>query len=168
MVRFLACLALTLLLAGATHAAPGNGPFSVAGIDDEAEVYTFLQDLQAALKANDRPAIAGMLSSGVQVFHNGKRQSRTAKAAMAKFDDVFDPYVMAVILCQPPGGLWANWRGVSIGRGTVWINLVLQISTKLYDSDPRKYPSSNRKYWKLKISTINTGAFSEQQAAACP
>jgi hypothetical protein len=144
------------------------GSFSVAGIDNDAEVHAFLRDLQAALKARDKTAIAGMLSTNVRVFNDGKAQSKTAKAALTRFDDVFDPYVTAVIQCQTPDSLWANWRGLSIGRGTVWVNLELQVSTKTYDKNPEQYPSSDRRYWKMKISTINRGKNSKESAAECP
>jgi len=163
---FFACVSLLLLSLSGMPAMAGN--FSVAGIDNDDEAYAFLNGLQTALKANDRLAIAGMLAKGLHVYRDGKLDSKTAQAAMARFDEVFDPYVMAVVLCQTPGGLWANWRGISIGRGTVWFGLELQVSRKAYDAAPQKYPSSDRRYWKMKVLTINMGRYAEEQSARCP
>ncbi len=159
---------LFLLLGAGGVAQAAEGPFSVAGVDDEQEAYAFLSDLQAAVKAKDRAAIAAMLSKQVKVYHDGKLESRTDRALMARFDQVFHQSVAAVILCQPPGALWANWRGVSIGRGTVWFGPELQVSQKAYDRNPDAYKVGDRRYWKLKILTMNIGAHSEQQATQCP
>ena len=165
-LRFVAFL-LVLFGAGVSAQA-ADGPFSVAGVDDEQEAYAFLGDLQAAVRAKDRDVIAAMLSKSVKVYRDGKQVSATDRALMARFDQVFHQSVAAVILCQPPGGLWANWRGISIGRGTLWFGPELQISRKVYDRNPDAYKVSDRRYWKLKILTMNIGAHSEQQATECP
>lgn len=159
---------LFLLLGAGGAALAAESPFSVAGVDDEQEAYAFLGDLQAAVRAKDREAIAAMLSKTVKVYRDGKQVSATDRALMARFDQVFHQSVAAVILCQPPGGLWANWRGVSIGRGTVWFGPELQVSQKAYDRNPEAYKVGDRRYWKLKILTMNIGAHSEQQATQCP
>lgn len=165
-LRFVTCL-LVLLGTGLSVQA-ADGAFSVAGVDDEQEAYAFLSDLQAAVRVKDRAAIAAMLSRGVKVYRDGKQVGASDRALMARFDEVFHQSVAAVILCQPPGGLWANWRGISIGRGTLWFGPELQISRKVYDRNPEAYKVGDRQYWKLKILTMNIGAHSEQQAAACP
>jgi len=165
-LRFVICL---LALFGAGEAAQAaDGPFSVAGVDDEQEAYAFLSDLQAAVRAKDRDAIAAMLSKQVKVYRDGKQVSSTDRAVMTRFDAVFHQSVVAVILCQPPGALRANWRGISIGRGTLWFGPELQVSQKAYDRNPDAYKVSDRQYWKLKILTMNIGAHSEQQATECP
>lgn len=166
----LACLMSLLLFGGgiSAQAGDGAGPFAAVGVDDEEEAYAFLGDLQAAVRTKDRAAIAAMLSKTVKVYRDGKLVSATDRAAMARFDDIFHQSVAAVILCQPPGGLWANWRGISIGRGTIWFGLELQVSRKAYDRNPHAYKVSDRQYWKLKILTMNIGAHSEQQATQCP
>jgi hypothetical protein len=148
--------------------AAADAPFAVAGVDDEQEAYAFLSDLQAAVRAKDRAAISGMLSKTVKVYRDGKLLSATDAALMSRFDQAFHQSVAAVILCQPPGGLWANWRGISIGRGTLWFGLELQVSRKVYDRSPDAYKVSDRQYWKMKILTMNIGAHSEQQAQLCP
>ncbi len=165
----LRCLAflLALLVAGVSARA-ADGPFAVAGVDDEQEAYAFLSDLQAAVRAKDRDAIAAMLSKTVKVYRDGKQVSATDRAVMSRFDQVFHQSVAAVILCQPPGGLRANWRGISIGRGTLWFGPELQVSQKAYDRNPDAYKVGDRQYWKLKILTMNIGAHSEQQATECP
>ena len=164
--KFVVCL-LVLLSAGATAQA-ADGPFSVAGVDDEQEAYAFLSDLQTAVRAKDRDAVAAMLSKTVKVYRDGKQVSTGDRAVMNRFDQVFHQSVAAVILCQPPGALRANWRGISIGRGTLWFGPELQVSQKAYDRNPDAYKVSDRRYWKLKILTMNIGAHSEQQALQCP
>ncbi|MBS4049025.1 MAG: hypothetical protein KG075_21955 [Alphaproteobacteria bacterium] len=169
MTATLRIVAYLLVLLGTNAAAQAaDGPFSVAGVDDEQEAYAFLNDLQAAMRAKDRAAIAAMLSKTVKVYRDGKQVSSTDRAVMARFDAVFHQSVAAVILCQPPGGLRANWRGISIGRGTLWFGPELQVSQKVYDRNPDAYKVSDRQYWKLKILTMNIGAHSEQQATECP
>lgn len=167
MRRLLACLVLLLLAGSPALLRAADSPFVAAGIENEQEAYDFLQQLQTALQVRDRAAVAALLSNHVNVYRDGKREIRTAKALMAQFEEVFDPYVTAVILCQRPGSLWANWRGISIGRGTVWFGLELQVSRQAYDANPAKYPASDRRYWKMKLLTINMGRYAEEQSARC-
>lgn len=174
--RFASLLVLLLLPllppllfgAGSSAQAAAAAPFAAAGIDDEQEAYAFLGDLQAAIRAKDRTAIAAMLSKSVEVYRDGKLVSATDRALLSRFDQVFHQSVAAVILCQPPGGLWANWRGIGVGRGTLWFGLELQVSRKTYERNPEAYKVSDRQYWKLKILTMNIGTHSEQQAQSCP
>ena len=84
----------------------------------------FLTRLKNAVRNNNRPAAAALVSYPLRVY-SGPRQRQTFSSKsflLAHFDIVFTGKVQQAILTQVPSCLFANSEGIMIGDGEVWFN----------------------------------------------
>ncbi len=124
-------LALTGLLLSVGAVAQAPAPEGAAAVDSrldtlfgEHESYrNFLQDLQAAVRANARERIAAMVSYPLKTHIEGREVSvRTPREFMQRFDALLPPATQTVIAQQSYESLFANSEGVMIGRGELWFS----------------------------------------------
>ena len=84
---------------------------------------TFLQRLQAAIRSDQRNAIAGLIAYPLRVNSGGTARSyRNAAEVLRDFDQIFTPAVKAAILSQRFENLFGRDQGVMIGNGAVWFD----------------------------------------------
>ena len=92
----------------------------------------FLADLQAAVQANDKEKIAGMISYPLNFIHGGKRVRIPDKQIfLARYDGIFDERVRTAILKQSSHCLFGNYQGEMIGNGEVWFSEMGDGSVKI-------------------------------------
>jgi hypothetical protein len=138
--------------------------FLVAGINDPTELRRFLEELQQAVKAHRIRTVADMVTIPITVYKNHDAVLRIgSKAALVRdYDRVFDSDVTKVLLCQNFEKLGANYEGVMVGRGALWIGLEFQGKPK--DSSKNL---DDRRRWKMKVIGINQGTIAHENAASC-
>jgi len=139
-------LALLLLSAASSMALSGQ-----SGIDEQCDGSTvdtqgpetakaaraFLAELQAAVRANDKQKIAGMVSYPVNVIHGGKRAHiRDKQTFLARYDSLFDEHLRKVILEQSAHCLFGNANGEMIGQSEVWFSELGNGSVKIITINP--------------------------------
>lgn len=99
-----------------------NNPYKVAGIDDPAAFHAFFFKLQQAVAKNDKKAVASMMSYPLNVNTNGKKYKfRTPARFIAKYDSILTPEIKRTLGYAIEEELFANWRGVMVGGGDLWI-----------------------------------------------
>lgn len=92
----------------------------------------FLADLQAAVKANDKDKIAGMISYPMNFIHGGRRaRIRDKQTFLARYDTIFNEHVRSMILKQSSHCLFGNYQGEMIGNGEVWFSEMGDGSVKI-------------------------------------
>ena len=136
------CAVLLVSLSGAQMAArsfaiagelapQAQGRIAVAGLE-EAQVRSFLEKLQAAVRSRDAAAVAELASYPLAVNTKGHRESVRSKAHLVRrFSSIFDSLVTQEILSQRLEDLFSNSNGVMIGSGSVWFSGVCD-----HDSPP--------------------------------
>jgi hypothetical protein len=97
----------------------------------------FLAQLQAAVQANDKDKIAGMISYPLNVIHAGKRaRIRDKQTFLARYDNIFDEHIRQTILKQSARCLFGNANGEMIGNGEVWFSEMGDGSVKIITVNP--------------------------------
>jgi hypothetical protein len=97
----------------------------------------FLAQLQAAVQANDKEKIAGMISYPMNVIHGDKRaRIRDKQTFLARYDNIFDEHVRQTILKQSARCLFGNANGEMIGNGEVWFSEMGDGSVKIITVNP--------------------------------
>jgi hypothetical protein len=113
-------LALTALLAvpflGSATDPTAPDPVNMAGIR-QSEARDFLNQLQDALRRDDRKAVAGMVSFPVLVHGS---EIADADTFLGDYERIMTPALRELVLGFAPEDLWANYSGVMIGNGAVW------------------------------------------------
>lgn len=109
-------LLCTALLSSAARSAE---PFTAAGISYE-EAGTFLRQLREAVTAHNATAVAALTQFPLTV--NGKPGPKDAAEFAQQFDAIYTGRVRAAVLTQSVDTLFANWHGLMVGRGEVWIS----------------------------------------------
>lgn len=100
-----------------------SNPYAVAGIDDPAAFHTFFVKLQQAVAKNDKKAVASMISYPLKVNTNGKTYTfQTPARFIAKYDSIMTPKVKRTLGYAIEEDLFANWQGVMVGSGQLWIS----------------------------------------------
>lgn len=123
---WLRCLALGLLLAVGLLAVPMDGQakqdYAFVGIKDAAQVPKFVASLQKALAADDKNAVAGLVSYPLMVSLGGQDLEIADKAAFVRdYDRIMTKEIKHNILAQPLGDIFVNKQGVMVGTdGKVW------------------------------------------------
>jgi hypothetical protein len=109
----------------------------IQGAKTATAARAFLVDLQAAVQANDKDKIAGMISYPMNFIHDGKRtRIRDKETFLARYDTIFDEHVRAAILKQSAHCLFGNANGEMIGRGEVWFSEIGNGSVKIITVNP--------------------------------
>jgi AICAR transformylase/IMP cyclohydrolase PurH len=97
----------------------------------------FLAELQAAVQANDKDKIAGMISYPLNFIHDGKRaRIRDKQTFLARYDAIFNEHVRDAIQKQSAHCLFGNANGEMIGRGEVWFSEMGDGSVKIITVNP--------------------------------
>jgi pimeloyl-ACP methyl ester carboxylesterase len=117
---FLMLLGVAVATAAAPHspAASQADPFMAAGIS-YAEAGDVLRQLQHAVAAHDARAVAALTEFPLTV--NGRRGPTNAAELAREFTSIYNDKVSQAVLRQTVDGLFANWKGLMMGRGEVWI-----------------------------------------------
>lgn len=131
-IHLITCLLLAIsagmpasLMAQATAA---SSPCQGSTVDNQGakiakESREFLARLQAAVRANDREQIAGMVNYPLLVFSYGKKTHIRQKSSfLDNYDEIFTPPVRNAILNQTPQCLFGNANGEMVGRGELWFS----------------------------------------------
>jgi hypothetical protein len=96
--------------------------FAVAGVQRDSSVYAFVGRLQAAVSTNDSLVVVETFVLPLFVTDSlSDLHVRTRRDALRYFSRIITPAVRHAILAQQLDGLFANWQGVMIGNGQVWI-----------------------------------------------
>jgi hypothetical protein len=86
----------------------------------------FFVKLQSALRNNDRPSVASLVSYPALVrMHHRPARIRTRAELLAHFDQIFDAGVRCVILNASEKDVWGNWRGFTVDGGAVWFDGII-------------------------------------------
>lgn len=112
--------AVSTAMAAVPDPAPGQEPIEwriehIAGLkakDDRA----MLERLKQGVANKDRHTICSMIEYPLDA------RVQDAAACEQQFESLFDADVVRVITEQKFENLFANWRGVMIGRGVVWVS----------------------------------------------
>ena len=122
----LCCLALVLLLAAGLTAVPtdcrAREDYSFIGIKDASQVPKFVASLQKALAAEDKDAVAGLVSYPLRVSVGGQDLEVADKAAFVRqYDQIITKDIKQNILAQRLNDIFVNKQGVMVGSdGKVW------------------------------------------------
>ena len=82
---------------------------------------TFLARLQAAVRANDRRSVIGLIAFPLRVnSKGGARFYRNARSVERDYERIFTPKVSQAILAQRPDQLFVRDVGAMVGDGEVW------------------------------------------------
>jgi len=104
----------------------------------------FFQRFQAALKADDREAIASMVQYPLHVsILNRKQLIHDRGELLAQFDAIFNAGVKCSILEAQPDEVWGNWKGLTIANGVIWFDGIIPASETPDTNAPdywTKYP----------------------------
>ena len=86
--------------------------------------------LQQALQADDRKAVAGLVDYPLTIKAKGKAKKtvRNADAFVAEWDRIMTAEVRKAVLDQKYAGLFVNQNGAMLGSGQVWIHGICQDS----------------------------------------
>ena len=101
----------------------GCGNSTVADFSPSLEprANAFLASLKAAVKAQDKHKVAGMVHYPLLVnIPKRHRQIKTTAQFVAEYDRLFTTSMRKTIEEQTPARLFANWQGIMIGNGEVW------------------------------------------------
>ena len=85
----------------------------------------FLPNLQSAVRANDKKAVAKLAALPLRVnFKGGSRTYSNRSAIERDFDRIFTPQVKRAILNHRADRISSNWRGAMLGNGEVWFDQI--------------------------------------------
>ncbi|EKO38651.1 MAG: hypothetical protein B193_2659 [Solidesulfovibrio magneticus str. Maddingley MBC34] len=119
-------LALAVLLAAGLTALPQAGlakeDYSFIGVKKASQVPQFVASLQKALAADDKQAVAKLVSYPLMVSLGGQELEIENQAALVRqYDQVFTKAIRENILAQPLNDIFVNKQGVMVGSdGKVW------------------------------------------------
>jgi len=83
----------------------------------------FFAQLQKAVAADDRQAVAAMVEYPIEATIGGRNvKIRDAKHFVTNYGKVITPKVKDAVIRQRYEDLFANWQGVMIGDGEVWFS----------------------------------------------
>lgn len=119
-------LALALFLAAGLTALPqiclAKEDYSFIGIKKASQVPQFVASLQKALAADDKEAVAKLVSYPLTVSLGDQELEIEDKAALVRqYDQVFTKAIKQNIQAQPLNDIFVNKQGVMVGSdGKVW------------------------------------------------
>jgi hypothetical protein len=99
--------------------------YSSAGIDDPKLVQAEVRDLKAAVANDDIAKLCTLVYFPLDVgAKRGNMTIRSPKSLRKHYREIFTDQVKKAILDSPRFGLFNRWTGVTIARGTVWMNQI--------------------------------------------
>jgi hypothetical protein len=88
-----------------------------------ASYRSFLSQLQAVVRANDRTGVVKLVTFPLRVNAQGTSKIyRDARSVLADYDRIFTPRVRSAILAQRFEHLFGRDQGVMIGDGAIWFD----------------------------------------------
>jgi len=100
--------------------APATAP---KWVQDEGDYRSFLAQLQAAVRTNNRSAVVRLVRFPLRVnFAGGAKTYRDTRTVLADYDRIFTPRVRQAIGDQRFENLSGRDQGVMIGDGAVWFD----------------------------------------------
>jgi hypothetical protein len=128
MIRYVQVLLITLCVALVTLPAMAQSDAEVSKtldslFGDHKPYQAFLAELQKAVAAVDKPAVAGMVGYPLKTKMAGKPTTlHNAQEFTGRYDALMTAKVTAAIKGQAYAKLFANAQGVMIGDGEVWFS----------------------------------------------
>jgi len=126
--RLLRLLLVGLLFCAA--AAPQSGPLNRGCRNSTVDVYgpklaakarAFLEELKAAIRAEDTQKVASMATYPLVFFSRGRKLTIPDRAQfLSMYKDVITPDVRRAVLQQSSKCLFGNWQGATVGSGQLW------------------------------------------------
>jgi hypothetical protein len=114
-------LFILFLFCAALSCCAQDQPCPKDGRPDCSRALEFFHKMQAALRNNDRKAIAGMMEYPFLTRVNHKKvHIRTRQQLLAHFDQIFDAGVRCEVLNATDDDVWGNYQGFNSGSGAVW------------------------------------------------
>ena len=102
-----------------------SGKFNIAGIKNDLEAHDFILSLKEFVKEDNVSKISSMISFPLKVYVNRKKMTIKNDWSFIKYyNQIFNTKVKASIIHQPLADIFANSKGLMIGRGEIWINMV--------------------------------------------
>ena len=120
-----------------SSAAPANTPSSAAtsaadqavndsidsNLGDHTRYRAVIQDLQAAVAADDAAKVASLVRYPISVDIGGKDTTlKTEQDFVARYQEFMTPDIRKAIVETKYGDLFVNYKGVMFGSGQAWIN----------------------------------------------
>jgi len=92
-------------------------------LGDAAHYEQVFKALQQGIAAQDRVAVAALMRYPLRVETDGRvREIADADAFQRAYDSIIIPSVASAVAAQSFDTVFANWQGVMIGNGQVWLN----------------------------------------------
>lgn len=99
--------------------------FRAAGISNAETVICALAELKELAATEDFNALSRLVRTPIMVFINGKKTIlKSQREVIQSAPDVFNARILQAIKGQEVDLLFANWQGVRIGNGELWLNEV--------------------------------------------
>ena len=142
-------------------------PFKAIGIDNPEEVKTFILSLQKNIKENNIEGISDKIVYPLVVRdYDSKVVLNGISDLKEYYNRIFNDDVKSAILCQKYSELGAQWRGIMVGRGTLWITLRFLKNESKFDDE--KYSDlTDRSLWKISITQINYSDITKAFVEGC-
>src|SRR5262245_57679673 len=91
--------------------------------DDPGRYRAVIEGFQAAVRAGDGAAAAGLVEYPIEVEVDGEvRIVRDPADFAAHFDAIVTPEIAAAVAEEPVAEMMVNYQGVMLGRGEVWVS----------------------------------------------
>ncbi len=88
---------------------------------EHARYQTFFEQLQKAIRVDDEQAVASMVEYPLQARIKGKPiRIKDQKQFEANYAEIMTEKIKEAVAKQTYSSLFANWQGISIGKGEIW------------------------------------------------
>lgn len=95
--------------------------YAIAGSKDDAVVNRSALRFWQAVKQDDKATVASLIEYPIRVRIGGSMTTiRDAKEMLARYDAVFTGDYRNAIAAELPRNMFANDRGIALGKGEVW------------------------------------------------
>ncbi|MBS0377046.1 MAG: hypothetical protein JSS29_01060 [Proteobacteria bacterium] len=92
---------------------------------EHASYHVFLAELQAAVAADERPRVAGLVQFPLRTRIDGRVvRLHTQEEFLSHYDALLPPATRARLAAQTYAGLFANSQGAMVGDGQIWFAAV--------------------------------------------
>ena len=94
-----------------------------SNLGDHTRYQAVIQELQAAVAADDAAKVASLVQYPIGVDIGGKNTVlKTEKDFVARYQELMTPDIRKAIVETKYGDLFVNYKGVMFGSGQAWIN----------------------------------------------
>lgn len=149
------CILPLLIAISQTSYADNKNPFKAIGIQNPLEIEAFFSSLQKDVRENNIEGISNKIVYPLTVrIYDKKVVLNDISDLQKNFNRIFNDDVKAAILCQKYSDLGAQWRGIMVGRGTIWISMRFLKDESKFDEE-KDSDFTDRTLWKICITQIN-------------